>query len=106
VSGVSISVGPGEVVSVIGRSGGGKSIRPDGTGFVRQAAATIDKAMSTFLALANMRSRTAGMLGGGERKMLAVAPVLLVEQKASEAPTGQTVCNVDALTHPTLGREP
>ncbi len=140
MSGVSISVGPGEVVSVIGRNGGGKSTllkavtvpspsdgrhgpfrgqgcdelawaspRPDGTGFVLQTknvfdtltvteslemdgylltkpqlAATIDKAMSTFLALANMRSRTASMLSGGERKMLAVAPVLLVEQKAVE----------------------
>ena len=44
-----------------------------------QLAARIDKVMSTFPALANMRSRTATKLSGGERKMLAVARVLMVE---------------------------
>ena len=44
-----------------------------------QLAARIDKVMSTFPALANMRSRTASKLSGGERKMLAVARVLMVE---------------------------
>src|SRR6266851_3921727 len=141
VSGVSISVGPGEVVSVIGPNGAGKStllkavtgrlpvmtgtvtfgdrditnlrghLRARmGLGFVPQTkdvfdtltvienlemggyllakpqlAARIDKVMSTFPALADMRSRTASKLSGGERKMLAVARVLLVEQKAFEA---------------------
>jgi ABC-type branched-subunit amino acid transport system ATPase component len=44
-----------------------------------QLAARIDKVMWTFPALANMRSRTASKLSGGERKMLAVARVLMVE---------------------------
>src|SRR5207302_11236946 len=135
VSGVSISVGPGEVVSVIGPNGAGKStllkavtgrlpvmtgmvtfgdrditnmrghrLARMGLGFVPQTkdvfdtltvtenlemggylltkpqlAARIDKVMSTFPALANMRSRTASKLSGGERKMLAVARVLMVE---------------------------
>jgi branched-chain amino acid transport system ATP-binding protein len=35
--------------------------------------------MSTFPALANMRSRTASKLSGGERKMLAMARGLMVE---------------------------
>jgi branched-chain amino acid transport system ATP-binding protein len=135
VSGVSISVGPGEVVSVIGPNGAGKStllkavtgrlpvmtgtvtfgdrdvtnlrghlLARMGLGFVPQTkdvfdtltvienlemggyllakpqlAARIDKVMSTFPALADMRSRTASKLSGGERKMLAVARVLMLE---------------------------
>ncbi len=135
MSGVSISVGPGEVVSVIGPNGAGKStllkavtgrlpvmtgtvtfgdrditnlrghLRARmGLGFVPQTkdvfdtltvienlemggyllakpqlAARIDKVMSTFPALADMRSRTASKLSGGERKMLAVARVLMLE---------------------------
>jgi branched-chain amino acid transport system ATP-binding protein len=135
VSGVSISVGPGEVVSVIGPNGAGKStllkavtgrlpvmagtvtfkdrdvtnwrghlLARMGLGFVPQnkdvfdtltvtenlemggylltkpqLAARIDKVMSTFPALADMRSRTASKLSGGERKMLAVGRVLMVE---------------------------
>src|SRR5580700_5092405 len=118
VSGVSISVGPGEVVSVIGPNGAGTVTFKDrdvtnwrghllarmGLGFVPQTkdvfdtltvtenlemggylltkpqlAARIDKVMSTFPALANMRSRTASKLSGGERKMLAVGRVLMVE---------------------------
>ena len=136
VSGVSISVGPGEVVSVIGPNGAGKSTllkavtgrlpvmtgtvtfgdrnitnmawaspRPDGTGFrpadqgcvrhpdrdrepgdgrlpAHETAADRqdrDKVLSTFPALADMRSRTASKLSGGERKMLAVARVLMLE---------------------------
>ncbi len=137
VSGVSISVGPGEVVSVIGPNGAGKStllkavtgrlpvmagtvtfkdrdvtnlrghlLARMGLGFVPQtkdvfdtltvtenlemggylltlkpqlARSGIDHVMSTFPALANMRSRTASKLSGGERKMLAVARVLMAE---------------------------
>ncbi|HJY73127.1 MAG TPA: ABC transporter ATP-binding protein, partial [Streptosporangiaceae bacterium] len=135
VSGVSISVRPGEVVSVIGPNGAGKStllkavtgrlpvmtgtvtfkdrdvtnwrghlLARMGLGFVPQnkdvfdsltvtenlemggylltkpqLAARIDKVLSTFPALANMRSRTASKLSGGERKMLAVGRVLMVE---------------------------
>ena len=135
VSGVSISVGPGEVVSVIGPNGAGKStllkavtgrlpvmtgtvtfgdrditnmrghlLARMGLGFVPQTkdvfdtltvtdnlemggylltrpqlAARIDKVMSIFPALADMRSRTASKLSGGERKMLAVARVLMLE---------------------------
>src|SRR6516225_7228107 len=135
VSGVSISVGPGEVVSVIGPNGAGKStllkavtgrlpvmtgtvtfkdrdvtnwrghrLARMGLGFVPQTkdvfdtltvtenlemggylltkpqlTARIDKVMSTFPALANMRSRTASKLSGGERKMLAMARVLMIE---------------------------
>src|SRR3984957_11409931 len=135
VSDVSISVRPGEVVSVIGPNGAGKStllkavtgrlpvmagtvtfkdrdvtnwrghlLARMGLGFVPQTkdvfdtltvtenlemggylltkpqlAARIDKVMSTFPALANMRSRTASKLSGGERKMLAVARVLMAE---------------------------
>src|ERR1700733_8142861 len=44
-----------------------------------QVAARIDKVMSTFPALANMRSRTASKLSGGERKMLAGGRGLVVE---------------------------
>ena len=135
VSGVSISVGPGEVVSIIGPNGAGKStllkavtgrlpvmagtvmfgdrditnmrgnlLARMGLGFVPQTkdvfdtltvtenlemggyllpkpqlAARIDKVMSAFPALADMRSRTASKLSGGERKMLAVARVLMLE---------------------------
>ena len=135
VSGVSISVGPGEVVSIIGPNGAGKStllkavtgrlpvmtgtvtfndrnitnwrghlLARMGLGFVPQTkdvfdtltvtenlemggyllskpqlAARMDKVLSTFPALADMRSRTASKLSGGERKMLAVARVLMLE---------------------------
>src|ERR1700733_5836972 len=44
-----------------------------------QLAARMDKVLSTFPALADMRSRTASKLSGGERKMLAVARVLMLE---------------------------
>jgi ABC-type branched-subunit amino acid transport system ATPase component len=44
-----------------------------------QLATRIDKVLSTFPALAEMRSRTASKLSGGERKMLAVARVLMLE---------------------------
>jgi ABC-type branched-subunit amino acid transport system ATPase component len=135
VSGVSISVGPGEVVSVIGPNGAGKStllkavtgrlpvmtgtvtfkernvtnmrghlLTRIGMGYVpqskdvfdtltvtenlemggyllskQQLAGRIESALSTFPALANARSRTAGKLSGGERKMLAMARVLMLE---------------------------
>jgi ABC-type branched-subunit amino acid transport system ATPase component len=135
VSGVSISVGPGEVVSVIGPNGAGKStllkavtgrlpvmtgtvtfnernvtnmrghlLTRIGMGYVpqskdvfdtltvaenlemggyllskQQLADRIESALSTFPALANARSRTAGKLSGGERKMLAMARVLMLE---------------------------
>jgi ABC-type branched-subunit amino acid transport system ATPase component len=135
VSGVSISVGPGEVVSVIGPNGAGKStllktltgrlpvmtgtitfgdrdvtnmrghsLARMGLGFVPQTrdvfdtltvaenlemggyllgkpqlAARIDAMMSVFPALAGMQSRTASKLSGGERKMLAMARVLMLE---------------------------
>lgn len=135
VSGVSLSVGPGEVVSVIGPNGAGKStllktvtgrlpvmtgtitfgdrdvtnmrghsLARMGLGFVPQnkdvfdtltvtenlemggyllsksrLAARIDTVMSTFPALAEMRSRIASKLSGGERKMLAMGRVLMLE---------------------------
>jgi ABC-type branched-subunit amino acid transport system ATPase component len=135
VSGVSISVGPGEVVSVIGPNGAGKStllkavtgrlpvmtgtvtfkernvtnlrghlLTRIGMGYVpqskdvfdtltvtenlemggyllrkQQLATRIERALSTFPALADARSRTAGKLSGGERKMLAMARVLMLE---------------------------
>src|SRR5215472_13336292 len=135
VSGVSIDVGPGEVVSVIGPNGAGKSTLLKavtgrlpvmagtvtfadrdvrnmqghllvrlGLGFVPQVkdvfdtltvtenlemggyllsrpelAARIDAVLATFPALADMSSRTASTLSGGERKMLAVARVLMLE---------------------------
>jgi ABC-type branched-subunit amino acid transport system ATPase component len=135
VSGVSLSVGPGEVVSVIGPNGAGKStllkavtgrlplmagavslgdrdvtnmrgnlLARLGLGFVPQVrdvfdtltvtenlemggyllpkarlAGRIDAVLAAFPALAGMRSRTAGRLSGGERKMLAVARVLMLE---------------------------
>jgi len=135
VSGVSIDVGPGEVVAIIGPNGAGKStllkaitgrlavmsgtvtfsdrditnarghlLARMGLGFVPQTkdvfetltvtenlemggylltksqlAVRIEQVMSTFPALADMRSRTASKLSGGERKMLAVARVLMLE---------------------------
>ena len=44
-----------------------------------QLAAQIDAVLATFPALADMRSRTASKLSGGERKMLAVARALMLE---------------------------
>jgi branched-chain amino acid transport system ATP-binding protein len=44
-----------------------------------QLAARIEAVLATFPALAAMRSRTASKLSGGERKMLAVARVLMLE---------------------------
>jgi ABC-type branched-subunit amino acid transport system ATPase component len=44
-----------------------------------QLAARIEAVMSAFPALADMRSRTASKLSGGERKMLAIARVLMLE---------------------------
>ena len=135
VSGVSLSVGPGEVVAVIGPNGAGKStllkavtgrlpvmtgtvtfkerditnIRAHllariGMGYVpqtkdvfdtltvtenlemggylltkQQVATRIEGALATFPALESARSRTAGKLSGGERKMLAMARVLMLE---------------------------
>ena len=135
VSGVSLTVGPGEVVSVIGPNGAGKStllkavtgrlpvmagtvsfgdrditnvrghlLARMGLGFVPQSkdvfdtltvtenlemggyllakaevAARIERVLATFPALEPMRSRTASKLSGGERKMLAVARVLMLE---------------------------
>jgi branched-chain amino acid transport system ATP-binding protein len=135
VSGVSISVGRGEVVSVIGPNGAGKStllkavtgrlsvmtgtvtfgsrditnmrghrLARMGLGFVPQTkdvfdtltvtenlemggylltkpqlTARVEAVMSTFPALADMQSRTASKLSGGERKMLAIARVLMLE---------------------------
>jgi len=135
VSGVSINVGPGEVVSVIGPNGAGKStllkavtgrlpvmagtvtladrdvtnmqghlLARLGLGFVPQVkdvfdtltvtenlemggyllsrpelTARIDTVLATFPALAEMTSRTASTLSGGERKMLAVARVLMLK---------------------------
>ena len=135
VSGVSITAGPGEVVSVIGPNGAGKStllkaitgrlpvttgtvtfgdrditnmrghlLARLGLGFVPQTrdvfdtltvaenlemggyllskpqlAARTEAVLATFPALAQMRSRHASKLSGGERKMLAVARVLMLE---------------------------
>jgi ABC-type branched-subunit amino acid transport system ATPase component len=44
-----------------------------------QLAERIDKVLATFPALAAMTSRTASKLSGGERKMLAVARVLMLD---------------------------
>src|ERR1700722_6246685 len=44
-----------------------------------QLTGRIEAVLSTFPALADMRSRTASKLSGGERKMLAVARVLMLE---------------------------
>lgn len=135
VSGVSLNVGPGEVVAVIGPNGAGKStllkavtgrlpvmtgtitfgernvtnmrghlLARIGMGYVpqskdvfdtltvtenlemggylltkQQVATRIENALSTFPALAKARSRTAGKLSGGERKMLAMARVLMLQ---------------------------
>ncbi len=45
----------------------------------QQVATRIESALTTFPALAKARSRTAGKLSGGERKMLAMARVLMLE---------------------------
>jgi len=135
VSGVTLGVGPGEVVSVIGPNGAGKStllkaiagrlpvmtgtvtlqgrditnmpghrLARLGLGFVPQVkdvfdtltvtenlemggyllakpqlGERIDKVLAMFPALAAMTSRTASKLSGGERKMLAVARVLMLD---------------------------
>ena len=148
VSGVSISVGPGEVVSIIGPNGAGKStllkavtgrlpvmtgtvtfndrnitnwrghlLARMGLGFVPQTkdvfdtltvtenlemggyllskpqlAARMDKVLSTFPALADMRSRTASKLSGGERKMLAVARVLMLSRPFSSSTSRPPTC--------------
>jgi ABC-type branched-subunit amino acid transport system ATPase component len=134
VHGVDVSVGAGEVATIVGPNGAGKStllkaitgqceilggsvrlegddvtgLRGDrlarrGIGYVPQvkdvfAALTvqdnlemggyllsrrdvserIDEVLGTFPALAQMRTRTASKLSGGERKMLAIARVLML----------------------------
>jgi ABC-type branched-subunit amino acid transport system ATPase component len=47
----------------------------------QQLIARTDAALATFPALADMRTRTASKLSGGERKMLAVARVLMLEPR-------------------------
>lgn len=135
VSGVSLSVGPGEVVSVIGPNGAGKStllkavtrrlsvmtgtvtfagrdvtnmrghlLARIGMGYVpqtkdvfdtltvtenlemggyllskQQLATRIESVLATFPALASARARTASKLSGGERKMLAMARVMMLD---------------------------
>ena len=70
-----------------------------------QLAVRIDKVMSTFPALANMRSRTASKLSGGERKMVFLGQSG-TDSPAAQSPPGQAARDVNTSTHPTLGREP
>jgi branched-chain amino acid transport system ATP-binding protein len=137
VHGVDVSVGPGEVATIVGPNGAGKStllkaitgqvevldgsvflagapvtglpgekLARRGVGFVPQAkdvfatltmvenlemggyllpksrvAARIDEVLDVFPALAEMRTRTASKLSGGERKMLAIARVLMLQPR-------------------------
>jgi ABC-type branched-subunit amino acid transport system ATPase component len=137
VHGVDISVGAGEVATIVGPNGAGKStllkaitgqvevldgsvslegasvtglpgekLARRGIGFVPQAkdvfatlsvvenlemggyllpksrvAARIDEVLDVFPALAEMRTRTASKLSGGERKMLAIARVLMLQPR-------------------------
>jgi ABC-type branched-subunit amino acid transport system ATPase component len=137
VHGVDVSVGPGEIVSIVGPNGAGKStllkaimgqvdvldgsVALDGTpvtgfsgeqlarrgiGFVPQAkdvfatltvvenlemggylvprkrvGARMDEVLDIFPALGTMRTRTASKLSGGERKMLAIARVLMLQPR-------------------------
>ena len=137
VHGVNISVGPGEVATIVGPNGAGKStllkaitgqvevlegsislegapvtglpgekLARRGIGFVPQAkdvfatltvaenlemggyllpksriAARMDEVLDVFPALAEMRTRTASKLSGGERKMLAIARVLMLQPR-------------------------
>jgi ABC-type branched-subunit amino acid transport system ATPase component len=46
-----------------------------------QLAARIDEVLDVFPALAEMRTRTASKLSGGERKMLAIARVLMLQPR-------------------------
>ena len=46
-----------------------------------QVAGRVDEVLEVFPALAAMRSRTAGKLSGGERKMLAIARVLMLRPR-------------------------
>lgn len=134
VHGVDVSVGAGEVATIVGPNGAGKStllkaitgqceilggsVRLDGDdvtglrgdrlarrgiGYVpqvkdvfgaltvqdnlemggyllprRDVAGRVDEVLATFPALAQMRTRTASKLSGGERKMLAIARVLML----------------------------
>ncbi len=134
VHGIDLSVGPGEVATIVGPNGAGKStllkaitgqvevlegsvrlgsddvtgLRGDrlarrGIGFVpqvndvfaalsvlenlemggyllprREVAAHVEEVLEAFPALAKMRGRTASKLSGGERKMLAIARVLML----------------------------
>lgn len=135
VHGVDVSVGSGEVATIVGPNGAGKStllkaitgqvevfdgsvflagspvtglpgekLARRGIGFVPQAkdvfatltvvenlemggyllpksrvAARINEVLDIFPALAEMRTRTASKLSGGERKMLAIARVLMLQ---------------------------
>jgi len=137
VHGVAVSVGAGEVATIVGPNGAGKStllkaitgqceilggsvhlegndvtgLRGDrlarrGIGYVpqvkdvfgaltvqdnlemggyllprRDIAARVDEVLATFPALAQMRTRTASKLSGGERKMLAIARVLMLRPR-------------------------
>jgi ABC-type branched-subunit amino acid transport system ATPase component len=137
VHGVDVSVGPGEVATIVGPNGAGKStllkaitgqveilggsvaldgddvtgLRGDrlarrGIGYVPQAndvfraltvlenlemggyllarrelGPRVEQVLETFPALTNMRTRTASKLSGGERKMLAIARVLMLNPR-------------------------
>jgi ABC-type branched-subunit amino acid transport system ATPase component len=137
VHGVDVSVGLGEIATIVGPNGAGKStllkaitgqvevlggsvsldgalvtglpgeqLARRGIGFVpqvkdvfatltvvenlemggyllpkNQLAARIDEVLDVFPALAEMRTRTASKLSGGERKMLAIARVLMLQPR-------------------------
>jgi ABC-type branched-subunit amino acid transport system ATPase component len=137
VHGVDVSVGPGEIVTIVGPNGAGKStllkaimgqvdvldgsvafdgapvtglsgerLARRGIGFVPQAKdvfatltvvenlemggylvprklvrARLDEVLDIFPALGTMRTRTASKLSGGERKMLAIARVLMLQPR-------------------------
>jgi ABC-type branched-subunit amino acid transport system ATPase component len=137
VHGVDVTVGPGEVATIVGPNGAGKStllkaitgqcqvldgrvelagddvtgLRGDrlakrGIGFVpqvkdvfgaltvqenlemggylvprREVDGRVDEVLQTFPALAQMRTRVASKLSGGERKMLAIGRVLMLKPR-------------------------
>jgi branched-chain amino acid transport system ATP-binding protein len=137
VHGVDVSVGSGEIATIVGPNGAGKStllkaitgqvevlsgsvlldekpvtglagekLARRGVGFVpqvkdvfatltvvenlemggyllprRAVAARVDEVLDVFPALAKMRTRTASKLSGGERKMLAIARVLMTKPR-------------------------
>src|SRR6266853_1964963 len=69
--GISLEVGRGEVVGLLGRNGVGKAKKEE----------LLDKVYQYFPVLAERRRQPGGTLSGGEHQMLAIARAMMLEPK-------------------------